>query len=194
MQSLLPKRLQFCKSFFTQVPCIAPTITELMQCSQMCAPIRILDIGFTPSLDLFNEGQALDAVLSGIVFDFFQPSLHHLVGVVAGIVKTFPKRVIGQATLVCLFPLFAQLTQGILHLASAHGRFENKFFFFAFGSKRHLFKQALRLQNQGQSTLVGHITLPARGITRRNQGFMHLQIHGGVHVAALFFQSLPQGF
>ena len=95
-----------------------------MQGSEVCTPIGVLRIGFAPSFDFFDQCQALRTVLAGFMFDFVQPSLHHFVGIVASGIKTLPEGMIGQATLVGLLPFFTQLTQGFLHLATAHGRFK----------------------------------------------------------------------
>ena len=74
----------------------------------------------SPGFELFDQGESLGAVLGGFGAHFLQPFFDHFVGPVASLVETFPQGMVGQAPLVGLLPLLAQLAQGFLHLAPAH--------------------------------------------------------------------------
>ena len=101
---------------------------------------------------------------------------------------------VGQTALVCFFPLLAQLTQAVLHFPTTNSGFQDKLFLFTLGNHRYFFEQGFGLEYQCQTALVCHMPLPSGGIASSQQGFMHLQVHGGVHVAAMLFKGLTQCF
>ena len=155
----LPQGLQFGESFFAQVSAIAPTVAKLHQNALKTLPIAVQSgaVVGCPRIHLGNQGQALGAVLHRVGLDFFQPGFHHLVGIVAGVVKAFPQGVVGYPALVSQFPLLAQGAQRLLHLAPANG--------LAFGA----LQQAFGLGHQLLAQLVGAPALPALQFTGGSQ-------------------------
>ena len=122
MNDFLPLGLQFGKGLFVQMARIAPAVAKLVQGAQLQLPVGVVRMGLTPSAQLFHHGQALTPVLNGLVLEFVQPLLHHFIGFVASRIKALPQSMVGHAALVGELPLVAQLAQGFLHLAPAHGR------------------------------------------------------------------------
>ena len=155
----LPQGLQFGKGFFAQVSAIAPALAKLHQDALKTLPIAVQGgaVVGCPRIHLGNQGQALGAVLNGIGLDFFQPSFHYLVRIVAGVVKAFPQAVVGYPALVGQFPLLAQGAQRLLHLAPADG--------LAFGA----LQQAFGLGHHFLAQLVGAPALPAFQLTGGSQ-------------------------
>ncbi len=178
-----PQWLQFSKHFFADMTRLAPAVAKLVQHAVKAFPVVIKchPVGFGPGLDFIDQRQALGTVFGRLGFDFFEPGFHHFVRLVAGIVKAFPQRMVGHTTLVGGFPLFAQLAQGVLHLAPTHG--------LAFRAV----EQALRLGQQFFTQLVGTPTLPAFEFTRSGQSGVRLGFEFVVNQAGVFFQGLAQG-
>ena len=159
-----PLRLQFGKGFFAQMTGFAPTVAELVQNAIETFPIAVQRgaICFRPRIHLGNQRQTLRFVFSGFGTHFVEPAFNDFVGFVARFVKTLPERVIRNAALVGLFPLFAQRTQSFLHFATANR--------LAFGT----FQQTFGLCHEVFAQLVGAPTLPAFEFTRRCQRGMGL--------------------
>ncbi len=155
----LPQGLQFGESFFAQVSTVAPAVAKLHQDALETLPIVVQGgaVISGPGVYLGNQGQALGAVLHSIGLDFFQPGFHHLVGIVAGVVKALPQAVVGYPALVGQLPLLAQGAQRLLHLAPAYG--------LALGA----LQQAFGLGHQLLAQLVGAPALPALQLTGRSQ-------------------------
>ena len=116
-----PLRLHLGIGFFAQVAGIAPTLAKLVQGADLAAPVAVLCVCSGPGLDLVDECGALGTLGGRALAHFVEPGLHDCVGLVAGGIKAAPEAVVGQATLVGLFPGLAQLAQGFLHLAAAEG-------------------------------------------------------------------------
>ena len=155
----LPQGLQFGESFFAQVSAIAPALAKLHQNALKTLPIAVQGgaVVGCPGVHLSNQGQALGAVLHSIGLDFFQPGFHHLIGIVAGVVKALPQAVVGYPALVGQFPLLTQGAQRLLHLAPAYG--------LAFGA----LQQAFGFGHQLLAQLVGAPALPALQFTGGSQ-------------------------
>ena len=120
MNRCFPNGLQFSKHFFAQVAAVAPALSELMQLTRHAFPIWAIRMLDCPSLDLFDQGQALCFVSSSLGTGFFEPHINHFMGAVAGCVKAFPQGGVGRGFFVYFFPLLTQVAQGFLHLAAAH--------------------------------------------------------------------------
>src|SRR5665647_408194 len=99
---------------------------------------------------------------------------------VAGLVKTFPQRVVRHATLVRLLPLLAQQAQVFLHLASAN-RLTIRAFEQVFGFGHQLFTQ-----------LIGAPTLPTLEFTRSGERGMGLAFKLVVDDSAEFLECIAQ--
>ena len=120
----LPARLQFGKHLFADVTGFTPATRERQQIPVHGFPVGLagfdlLLVACGPGLDVFQQRQAQCLLLGRMLLHGGQPGLDDAVGLVAGIVKTLPERMVGHATLVGLLPLFAQLAQGFLQLARA---------------------------------------------------------------------------
>ena len=88
---------------------------------------------------------------------------------------------VGQATLIGLLPAFAQLTQFVLHLATAHcGGF-------------FCVQQRFGLSHQFFAETIGQPALPARRVARSQQGVVHALIECGVQVFAVQLEQVAQG-
>ena len=125
MDGRFPQGLQLGKSLLAEVPGIAPAVGKLVQRAGKGLPLVGLGaclIALGPGFHLLDQRQALRLVRSGLRLQLVQPGLHHLVGFIAGFVEALPQGMVGRATLVHGLPLFTQVTQGFLHLASAHRR------------------------------------------------------------------------
>ena len=120
-------------------------------------------------------------MLGRLGLHFFKPGLDHLVGFVAGFIKTLPQRVVGHTPLVGQLPLIAQATQLVLHLASANGL-----------TFRAL-EQALGLGHQFFAQLIGTPALPAFEFTRGHQRRVGLGFELVVNQAAVVLERLAQG-
>ena len=88
---------------------------------------------------------------------------------------------VGQPALVGLFPGFAQLTQGLLHLAPAQG------------GRLVRAQQRLRPAQQFLAQLVGAPALPAFQLARSSQGLMDPCIQGRIEMAAMALEHITQG-
>ena len=177
-----PQRLQLGKCFLAQVTGFAPAVAKLMQDAVETLPVVVFGGGILrrPGLDLFNQRQALGLVFNRFGLDLFQPGFDHLVGLVAGFIKTLPQRVVGHAALIGLLPLLAQCAQAVLHLAPTDG--------LAFGA----LEQPFRLGDQFFAQLVGTPALPAFQFTGGGQRRVRLVFQLVVNQAAKFFQRVAQ--
>ena len=174
----LPLRLEFGKGFFAQVPSIAPALGKLVQEAGKALPVIVQRraVGLGPGFELFEQGQAQLAVGLGLGFEFVQPGLDHFVGLVAGLVKALPHRVVGHAALVGLLPFLAHGTQGFLQFTPAQGL------------ALWTLEQAFGFDDQGLAQLVGAPSLPAFELAGRAQGQLRLVLQLGVDQLAIFFE------
>ena len=161
----------------------APTVAKLVQQAVEAFPVVVQRhrIGSSPGIDLFNQRQALRPMLGRLGLDFFQPGLDHLVGFVAGIVKTLPQTVVGHTPLVGLLPLITQRAQALLHLAPTYGL------------PFRALEQTFGLGYQFLAQLVGTPTLPALQLTRCRQRGMGLVLQLVVDDFAEFLERIAQG-
>ena len=175
--------LQLGKHLLAHMTTIAPAVGQAVQGAGKSLPLMRLSarfVGGGEGLDVFDEQQALGFVFGGLSLDFFQPGLDHFVGLVAGVVKALPQRVVGHAALVGGLPLLAQGAQGFLHLAATVG--------LAFG---HLQKR-FRLAHQLFAQLVGTPALPAFQLARSGQRGMGLVFQRMVDQLAVFLELVAQ--
>ena len=124
MDDCFPQGVQLSIHFFAQMTAIAPALGKVVQLTRHGFPIGALAVFCSPNFDFFDERQALCFVGSGLRTRFFQPHVHHLVCAGASGIKTLPQGGVGRGEFVDFFPLFAQIAQGFLKLATAHGRHE----------------------------------------------------------------------
>ena len=117
----LPLGLHVGKGFFAQVATVAPTLRKLVQLACLGFPIGIALMGLGPSSHFSQQGQTPFAVRCAFGLGFAKPSLHKGISTVASLVKAFPQAMVGQATLVCFFPLFPKLAQRVLQFTPTHG-------------------------------------------------------------------------
>ena len=148
-----PFRLNLFKGLFAQVAGFTPLVYKTVQATDVLLPVGVVVVGLRPRLHFFNEHATLGQGGFGLLFGFFKPRLNHLVGLVAGIVKTLPQRMVRRAALIAGLPLVAHAAQGVLLLAATHG-----FGHQVFGFLHQLF-----------TDLVGAPTLPAFKFTCRSE-------------------------
>ena len=177
-----PERLQFGKHFFADMARIAPAVAKLVQHTAKALPVVVQrhPVGLGPSLEFFDQRQALGAVLGRLGLHFLEPGFHHLVGFVAGFVKAFPQRMVGHAALVGQLPLLTQCTQLVLHLAAPHG--------LALGA----LEQAFGIGHQFFAQLIGAPALPAFEFAGCYQRRMGLRFKLIVNQTAVVLERLAQ--
>ncbi len=177
-----PKWLQLGKYFFTHIAALAPAFAKLVQQAAKALPVIVERhrVGGSPGVDLVNQGQTLRPVLGRLGLDLFQPGLDDFMRLVAGIIKTLPKCVIGHTALVRLLPLLAQGAQMLLHLAPAHR--------LTLGSS----EQTLGLDHQLFTQLVGSPTLPALELTGCSERGVGLVFEFVIDDLAIFLERVAQ--
>ena len=175
-ENAFPLALHFAKGFLAQVTRIAPTVSELVQRSQLGAPILRLGLGRSPGLDLFHQGDALCTLVGRVFFHLLKPSQHSLVSLVACGIESLPQSMVGQTALVNLLPAVTQLTQLVLHLAPAHSRG----FVFV--------QQSFGLRDQVKAHLIGQPTLPTFGIACGREGLVQTLVQTGVQIFTVRFE------
>ena len=148
-----PLRLDVGKLLLAEVTCVAPGFGKPVQLAGMGLPIGACLAGLRPSQHLLNQRHALGFVCGRFGLQFAQPLFHQFVGLVAGLVKSFPQCVVGSTAMVSLFPAFTQATQHLLHLAATQA------LPFRGSGER------LGLGNQLLAQLVGTPALPAFHVT-----------------------------
>ena len=121
VNGLFPLRLQLGKSLLTEVTCIAPVVSELVQAADVQLPVGVLGMRLAPSPQRFDHRQTVAAVFNGFLLEFVQPFLNNFISLVASRIETLPQRMVRHAALVGLLPLLTQLAQILLHLAPTHG-------------------------------------------------------------------------
>ncbi len=181
MDGRFPLGLQLGIRLLAQVSRIAPALRELVDLARLGTPVIAFGMGQSPGLDLFNELQALRFLCGSFLLELIQPGLHGLVGLGAGSVEFFPERVVGQAALVGLLPGLAQLTQGLLHFSTPHGRL-------LVGSQ-----QGLCLAQQLLTQLIGTPALPAFELTGCGQGLVDSGIQCRIKMASVRLEHIAQG-
>ena len=184
-----PLGLDLGKGFFAQVAGLAPLAHKAVEAADMVLPVCVGLVGFGPGQHFVNQNAALGLGGLGLFLGFFQPGLDHLMGFVAGVVKTFPERVVGRAALVAGFPLLAHGAQRFLLLASAQWLGQQRFGFF----------------DQVFTDLIGAPALPAFEFTGGGQGRMggsfqrvrdvaHMHFEGGAQVGGSLGGGLTVAF
>ena len=121
MDGSFPLGLQFSEHFFAQVAAFAPALGELVQLTGNAFPVWSLGVFCSPGFEFFDQSQALGFVSCGLRAGFFEPSVHHHMGLVASRIKSLPQSGIGRSLFVDFFPFFTQIAQCLLHLAATHG-------------------------------------------------------------------------
>ena len=99
---------------------------------------------------------------------------------------------VGHATLIRQFPLFAQFTQGFLHLASAENRLRFRRSLTLCCGRCGL-EQGLGLGHQFGAQLIGTPTLPAFQLAGGRQSQLSLMLHALGQHSRLLTQNLSQG-
>ena len=178
-----PQRLHLGKGFFTHVPGLAPAVAKLVQDAVEALPVIVqrCGVGRAPGFHLFNQGQSPGLVFGRLGLHLFKPGLHHLVGLVAGFIKTLPQAMVGHAALVGLLPLLAQVTQVFLHLAPAQLM------------PSFALEQAFGFGNQFFAQLVGAPALPAFQFAGSDQRRVGLVLKLVVNHPTKFLERVAQG-
>ena len=168
-----PLGLNLGKGFFTQVAGLAPLVHKAVEATDMVLPVGVGLVGFGPGQHFVNQYPPLGLGGFGLFLGFFQPGLDHFMGFVAGVVKTFPQRVVGRAALVTGFPLLTHGAQGFLLLAPAQRLGQQRFGFF----------------HQVFTDLIGAPALPAFELSGDGQGRMGGCFQRVRNIAHMHFES-----
>ena len=171
-----PLGLNLGKGFFTQVAGLAPLVHKAVEATDMVLPVGVGLVGFGPGQHFVNQHAPLGLGGFGLFLGFFQPGLDHFMGFVAGVVKTFPQRVVGRAALVAGFPLLAHGAQRFLLLAPAQRLGQQRFGFF----------------DQVFTDLIGAPALPAFELSGDGQGRMGGCFQRVRNIAHMHFESGAQ--
>ena len=124
MDGLLPARLQLGELLFRQVTGVAPALGELVDLAVDGLPVAALagvGVAGGPGAHFVDQRLALRLVLGRLGAHAGDPLVDEDVGGADGAVEALPQRVVGRAALVGGLPLLAQLADGVLQLAAAHG-------------------------------------------------------------------------
>ena len=173
-----PERLDFGKGFFAQMTGFTPLVDKAVEGADVLLPVGVV-VGFeviAPGQHFIDQHAALGLDGFSLFLDGFQPGFDHLVGFVAGVVKTLPQRVVRRAALVAGLPLLAHDAQRVLLLAPAHG----------------LGHQRFGLDDQFFADLVGTPALPPFELAGGRQGGVGGDFELAVDVADVVFERLAQ--